>query len=262
VSHPSPTSSERKFLRGVEQIKTLRRETRAFENRNAYVFRKEVESRTANSIRYRCFAVEREAPSDDWPLLAGEAIQNLRSALDHVIWAASKQGRAQFPIFTDPCEFQVLGSRMLQGVPETMRAAIEKAQPYRTTPQAPAQAMLEQLRILSNRDKHRTLATIASAVHQEGIGVPEGVGIAWEKFGTNQPLGPGETHISTFTATFTEAETEEVDVQPMFAYQVRIEGRPLGILRGIIDEAFRVLVECATGEPPNPFAPYPLQPDD
>jgi hypothetical protein len=109
----SPSSSERKFARGVEQVKALRGEAKAFEDGNAYVFRKEIESRTANSIRYRCFATEREAPSDEWPLLAGEAIQNIRAALDHVVWASVKRPstKTAFPIFTDPCEFQVIGGQ-------------------------------------------------------------------------------------------------------------------------------------------------------
>jgi hypothetical protein len=253
-----PTSAERKFMRGVEQVKTLRGETDAFENRNAYVFRTEVESRTSHEIRYRSLAIEREAPCEDWPLLAGEAIQNIRSALDHAVYAASGgRSRTQYPIFTDPCEFQVLGGRMLQGVPESVRASIEDAQPYRTAPQAPAQAMLEQLRVFSNLDKHRNLATIASAVEHEGVGVNKGVSITWEKYGTNVPLGPGETHVSTFTAR-SESEIQEMDVEPMFAYEVRIEGRPLSLLKGIVHEAFRVLVEIETGKPLSPFAAYPL----
>jgi len=253
------TSAERKFMRGVEQVKRLSGEADAFENRDAYVFRVEVESRSPRKIKYRGLAVEREAPSDEWPLLAGEAIQNLRSALDHIVWASIKRpsSRTGFPIFTDPCEFQVLGGRMLQGVPEPIRATIEKAQPYRTSPNAPAQAMLEQLRVLSNRDKHRELATVASAVQHEGVGIPEGVTINWQKAGTNQPLGSGETHVSTFTAS-SESELAEMDVQPIFAYEVRIEGRPLGLLVGIVREAYRVLVECETGKPLSPFAPYPL----
>jgi hypothetical protein len=252
------TSAQRKLARGVKQVERLCREADAFENRNAYVFSKEIESRSAHKITYRCLALEREPPSDEWPLLAGEALHNIRSALDHVVYAASgERSRTQFPIFTDPCEFQVLGGRMLQGVPEAIRTAIEKAQPYRTFPDAPAQAFLEQLRLLSNLDKHRTLATIASAVQHEGVGTPEGVKITWQKFATNQPLGSGQTHISTFTASFA-SEVEDVNVEPFFAYEVRIEGRPLAVLVGIVREAFRVLAECETGKPLSIFAAYPL----
>jgi hypothetical protein len=82
------TSAQRKFLRGVEQVRDLLAQADAFEQRNAYVFRAEVESRSAQHVTYRCFAVEQEAPPDEWSLLAGEAIQNLRASLDHLVWPA------------------------------------------------------------------------------------------------------------------------------------------------------------------------------
>lgn len=252
------TSAQRKFLRGVQQVKQLSAEAESFENRGAYVFRTEVESRSTHEITYRSFAVEREPPPEEWPLLAGEAIQNLRAALDHIVYAASGgRGRSQFPIFTDPCEFQVVGSRMLKRVPDSVKATIERAQPYRNFAPDPAQTMLAQLRLLSNLDKHRTLATIVSAVVREGVGVATGVSITWQRYGTDRPLGSGETHVSTFTAS-SEAELGESDVQPMFGYEVRIEGRPLDILKGIVHDIYPVLFECETGEPLSPFAPYPL----
>jgi hypothetical protein len=83
------------------------------------------------------------------------------------------------------------------------------------------------------------------------------VSIAWEKYGTDQPLGSGETHVSTSVVS-SESELVEMDVDPIFAYEVRIEGRPLDVLKGVVHEAYPVLVECETGEPLSPFAPYPL----
>jgi hypothetical protein len=245
-------------MRGVEQVRRLLGEADAFEKGSAYEFRVEIESRSTHEIRYRGLAVEREASRDEWPLLAGEAIQNLRSALDHMVYTASgERSRSQFPIFTDPCEFQVLGSRMIRRVPEPVRAAIEEAQPYRRNPNTPDNAMLARLRLLSNRDKHRTLATIVSAVHHEGVGLSTGVDVTWEEHGTDKPLGSGETHISTFTAS-SESELDESDVQPIFGYEVRIEGLPVTLLKGIVHEVYRVLVECETGKPLSPSAPYPL----
>lgn len=149
------------------------------------MFRTEVEARSTHEITYRCLAVEREPPPDDWPLLAGEAIQNLRAALDHMVYAVSgEKSGTQFPIFTDPAEFKEKAPGMLRGVPGPVRATIENAQPYRSYPPDPAQTMLEQLRVLSNRDKHRTLATIVSAVEHEGVATPEGVSITWQRYGT------------------------------------------------------------------------------
>jgi hypothetical protein len=252
------TSAQRKFVRGVEQVKQLMAEAEAFEQRRAYVFRTEVESRSMHEIRYRSLAVEREAPPDDWPLLAGEAIQNLRASLDHMVYAKSgERSRTQFPIFTDHREFHARGLPMLKGVPDSVRATIEKAQPYQNYPPNPGEAMLERLRVLSNLDKHRTLTAIASAVVHEGIGLREGVTVTWQRYGTDRPLSGGETHVSTFTTT-SEAELGESDVEPMFGYEVRIEGRSLDVLKGIVHDIYRVLFECETGEPLSPFAPYPL----
>jgi hypothetical protein len=252
------TSAQRKFSRGVEQVGRLLKETEAFESRDAYVFRVEIESRSTNEIRYRALAAELEAPPDEWPLLAGEAIQNLRSALDHVVYAASG-GRSgtQFPIFTEARKFQARASQILPGVPGSVVATIERAQPYQTNPNAPDRAMLEQLRVLSNLDKHRTLTTLASAVMREGVGTPEGVSITWQQYGTNRPLGSGETHVSTFTAS-SQAALDEGDVQPIFGYEVQIEGRAVNLLKGIVHQVYRVLVECETGKPLSPVARYPL----
>jgi len=200
-------------MRGVGQVRRLLDEADAFEKRDAYLFRTEVESRSIHAITYKSFAVEREAPSEEWPLLAGEAIQNVRSALDHMVYAASgRQDWTQFPIFTDPNEFERRAPGMLAGVSDSVRATIEKAQPYLDYPPDPAQCMLEELRVLSNLDKHRTLATVVSAVHREGVGTQTGVNITWEKHGTGRPLGSGEAHVSTFTAA---SETADLDVEPI-----------------------------------------------
>jgi hypothetical protein len=117
--------------------------------------------------------------------------------------------------------------------------------------------MLEGLRVPSNRDKHRTLATIASAVQHEGVGTRADVEIEWEKYGTGQPLGSGETHVSTFVAR-SKAGLSPADVEPFLAYEVWIEGRPLDVLKGIVHEVYPVLVECETGKPLSPFEQYPL----
>jgi hypothetical protein len=83
-----PSSAQRKFFRGVAQVRELLAAADAFQSRDAYVFRTEVEAQSTHEIRYRSLALEQEAPPDDWPLLAGEAIQNLRASLDHM-WTST-----------------------------------------------------------------------------------------------------------------------------------------------------------------------------
>ena len=88
--------------------------------------------------------------------------------------------------------------------------------------------MLEHLRTLSNLDKHRTLTTIASAIGFEGVGLPDGIEVEWRKYGTNQPLGSGDPHVSSFIAT-SESEIAEMNVESFFSYEVRIEGRSVSL---------------------------------
>jgi hypothetical protein len=253
------SSANRKLLRGIEHLKTLREETAAFEHDHAYIFDSEAKPRSAQEIEYRCFATERKPVDDSWALLAGEALQNLRSALDHVIYAAGgKRGKSMFPIFGDRCEFQVLSKPMVKGVPESVLAFVEAAQPYLQTPADPSLDPLAELRTLSNKDKHRVLSTIASAVTHEGVGTTGSAKIDWREIATDKALGSGKAQISRFIARVTEGEINDVDVQPMFSYQVRVEGRQVDNLLWIAKRVYRVVFECQEGEGLSPFAAYPI----
>jgi hypothetical protein len=252
------TSAQRKFLWGVEHASRLLREANDYVGRDAYVFRAEVVSSSPHEIKFHGIAEEREAPPDYWPLIAGDAIQNLRSALDHVVYEAASRTneRTQFPIFADPGAYKDQPTNWLKGVPDSVKATIENAQPYRRYPTNPAGSGLWQLRELSNRDKHRTLTTVASAVQHEGVGVSGGVNITWEKPATGSQLGSGETHVSTFTAR-SEAEISEADIEPLFTYEVFVEGWRVDLFKAVVREAWPVLVECETGKPLHHLAPYP-----
>lgn len=189
---------------------------------------------------------------------AGEAIQNLRSALDHFVYAASgEELRTQFPIFTDPSDYERKASGMLSGVPASTQASIERMQPYREAPGSPGMGALEQLRTLSNLDKHRVLTTVAAAVIHEGVGVPEGATVDWEEHGTEKRLAGERTHVSTFVVR-TVAEDADVRIEPMFDYEVRIEGRPMTVIVWIARQVLRVLAESDTGERLPPWTPYPI----
>src|SRR5688500_20305478 len=115
------TSAQRKVSRGIEHIKRLRDETSAFVEKDGYVFRTDHERRSPSEVVYRSIAIERVPIPDEWALLAGEAVQNLRSGLDHAVWSAWKSipgnsgdGRhTEFPIYTDPDRFRENAPRKL-----------------------------------------------------------------------------------------------------------------------------------------------------
>ncbi|HVR32028.1 MAG TPA: hypothetical protein VMS74_04880 [Acidimicrobiia bacterium] len=103
--------------------------------------------------------------------VAGDAVQNLRSALDHLIWAlvarnASPGRHTQFPIIQKRRDFLIRAFRgTKQSKPYLMGLAprsyavrlIVAAQPYRSSD--PGHHMLALLAHLSNLDKHQTLYT-------------------------------------------------------------------------------------------------------
>jgi hypothetical protein len=116
-------------------------------------------------------------PPDDFGLIAGDAIHNLRSSLDHMAvelaWTGAKgQGATmtaqdltgvQFPIVLFEEEFAKQFGRRLKHVSPAAQAFIESCQPYRMTPKMPAWSNLYLLGELDNADKHRLLTTCGLA---------------------------------------------------------------------------------------------------
>lgn len=92
-------------------------------------------------------------------LLTGDAIQNLRSALDHLVWqmvlaAGNVPGRhTAFPVYDDTVPAK--GPRgQIAGITAKAQQAVDALNPYKTG--NPALWMLDQL---NNIDKHRTIFT-------------------------------------------------------------------------------------------------------
>lgn len=263
----SVTSAQRKLSRAVEQVRTLLEEADAYKRGHAYEFRPHFERMSQSEILCRCYASEREPPPEHWPLLAGEAVHNLRSALDNAIWASwsavagnTGDGRhTQFTIADTSEDFERWSRRQLDGVPSAVRGTVERAQPYVRWPSEPSREFLAVLRDFSNTDKHRNLAVVAAAVSFEMVGV--GTNVVAEKwhYASGKRLGPGEKEISSFVARKTDGTTiEEADVQPDFLYAVEVESVPLDFLKGIVHNVFEVLTEIETGVRPSPSARYPI----
>jgi hypothetical protein len=218
----SKTSAQRKFEWGIKHLNTVCAETEAFENGKNYVLRIEPELRSSEEIEYHCFAVPKKQLPDHWPLVLGDAVQNIRNSLDHAVYAAAGgKGRTQFPIFEDPCDFQVKSRKDIATVPAPIRAIIKDAQPFSTIVARPSTDALAVLNDLSNHDKHRNIGAAVSY-----IGLPwlshNGVDIEFTKTGEGTRLAPDkETHVVSFVVRGPEAE--KMNVYPDFAYEVFIE---------------------------------------
>jgi len=256
----SRTSAQRKFDRGIEQIKQLRHEIEAFENGDAITVHTLPERKSETQLEVRCFAEQSEPTPGHWPLLAGEAVQNLRASLDHAVYDASGgNDKTQFPICTTPGKFRKESKSRLTGVPASFYESAERGQPYSWTPDHPKADALWLLAELSNADKHRSLATVVCAVRMESIGVAENVKMHWLEYGSGKDLAVGSNHLSTFLI-HSHGGADIGDAEPRFGFQVMIERRPIGSLVAIAQHVHRVLSDCQTGEPLSPFAEYPIMP--
>src|SRR5258708_22278191 len=114
--------------------------------------------------------VVKQIPSEI-PLIAGEVIQNLRSALDHVAYrlAGTKANQdTAFPIAKSKVEYERkdgLRSRRTKGMSAAAIAAIDAVQPY-----GGGNDVLWHLNALNNIDKHRLILTVGSAVRSVDLG--------------------------------------------------------------------------------------------
>jgi hypothetical protein len=164
-----------------------------------------------------------KAVPDEITLMVGDAIHNLRSALDHVMWqlveaAAGKPNRdTYFPIIVDgPKAAQQFASAIGRGeiqkiAPEALKI-IEEAQPYKTLDQN--LWLLHQLDIV---DKHRLLLTVAAHMDKWGVDVAAGTTIWFDEY-RFIPLVEGYEITSIPTATYERQSHEDFQLGAEVAF--------------------------------------------
>jgi hypothetical protein len=106
-----------------------------------------------------------QPPRPIFGIIIGEAIHNLRSALDQLAWQLAtldgdppQPDKVQFPIFSTPRK-DFLNHPSVNGMRQEHRTVLETLQPYRA---GHGNTSLEQLAWISNTDKHRLVHTTAS----------------------------------------------------------------------------------------------------
>lgn len=114
-------------------------------------------------------------PLDEWSLLLGECVHNLRSALDNLAFALArvrldppeKPNRIAFPIYQDRGLFEKNGRGNIDQLPDAAAVLIERLQPFQRngTPEfgTPDRDALVLLQSLSNADKHRVPSVVLLA---------------------------------------------------------------------------------------------------
>ena len=100
----------------------------------------------------------------DFAIRIGEIAYNLRSALDHLIWAVAAEHQVtlsrhhEFPIFRSEAQYRRAAQRKLSGLPAEYTHAIEAVQPFLSD--SPTGRDLWMLQLVCNIDKHRHLNVV------------------------------------------------------------------------------------------------------
>jgi hypothetical protein len=162
----------------------------------------------ADRDRWVYRAVGRTLPAVDLGMVLGDAVHNLRSALDHLVWRlvhandpSSAGKNTSFPAFRDPgsrtaAEVRSLVERCAKGASKPVREELASLEPF----EGGRHELLWALNYLDIVDKHRVLLTAAGAVRQvevdyggvmdrlaEGLGFPAGQGAMPDlRIGINQ----------------------------------------------------------------------------
>jgi len=199
-----------------------------------YRVRRELEANRADHV-YRVSSVE--GIPDEIPLILGDALHNMHSTLDYLVfadasWVADNTGvpltdpemqRLQFPICLSSNEFKSqVGRGRIARIRPNVRALIEGVQPYLREKNWTGPYFLAFLKQFSVIDKHREFndlfATARMFRHRN-----------LEDFGDSQittpPPGPF-VHLEPGTelARFRFADPQpEVNVEPEFEFSIRIE---------------------------------------
>jgi hypothetical protein len=240
-----------------QHLHALDLEIKNFLERNKFTARGEQRDRTRE---FDIIVNETPRLPSHWSLMAGDAIHNMRSALDHLVWVLSLSHltppdpsswaarQIQYPITTSPDDYwgkparpgkrAKLGARAqrLRFVPDEARTLIDKTQPHRGGDDAHDHP-LAVIAAYSNEDKHKKL--VASAVLATAVEF---------RIGFRAAPVTGQPRITPFQFTQSEewlrtdanlgvlifsegttCEHGEVIVQPTFTGDVAfgIEGQPL-----------------------------------
>ncbi len=185
-------SARLKLDRASEHIEAVEEAVDCWRGTKAGSVSREIDPKTGHTVRR---AQIKESPAfERISLLAGDAVQNLRAALDHAVYALAQrqlgtipldvEGMLMYPIVGnenskgEPVDGAVIfdqeAHRRLRGVPDGARTFIQEEQPYHWD-DGYVFHLLWVIHDLSRIDKHRRLAVAAAFLDFQFLTVPKGV---------------------------------------------------------------------------------------
>src|SRR5258708_5776051 len=153
-----------KIERANQHVRDLKSAIQAFRDSDPYGFRIEDDLKSGDKVHR--LHIRQETPNS-FALLIGDAVHNLRSALDHLAWQLviansqvpkSGPGGAQFPIY-DPPPIPKPSQGKKQGISADAQKLIEAAKPYKG-----GNVGLWTIHQLDITDKHKVLLVTAFAL--------------------------------------------------------------------------------------------------
>lgn len=163
-------SHRSKLGRAEEHLERLEQSVKRWKDSNPYSFPSSLDLQTREKVVY--LKLEKPFP-EEWSLMAGDVLFNMRAALDHLAFALNVKGKApvalsegeirssQFPIYGDKVPSTSKLDSLIGCMDSVARTIIEDLQPYKHTDYR--EHFLWALSVLNNVDKHRTLHVAATA---------------------------------------------------------------------------------------------------
>ncbi len=229
---------DQKMLRADKHLNALRRGIVSFVKVNPCAI---VGQNEGNPARYVLRAQVAPMPPDI-AIIVGDAVHNLRSALDHLAWqlvisaGGSPDRFTQFPILLDalgkkgPCLADVAG-----GISSGALALVESLQPYNRVDD-PTLDPLAILAELSNFDKHRMVVLTELLVTDPSTGITFGGDPANYSYVTS---GRFENDAIITTLPFAAGPGDDVDVNARCSTEVAIR-QPFELNVPALEELFKL----------------------
>jgi hypothetical protein len=258
-------SAQGKLARARKHIADLEPILKAFNAGNPYGI-----AATRDSMRKPVYTVTKVTPTGpDAATTAGDALQNLRSALDHLAFTVVTLGRGAqpidprnvaFPIVDDRTKYLGLRNSRLQGARQNALDAVDKIEPWR----GGKGEILWRLSELNNIDKHRLLITVGSFNSGVDIGrfLSRQISTSWAGAFPEQPrpdpqislvLNPADRlcPLKIGDVLFTGAPDEELGTETFYLDIALVEPGVLECepivktLQGMADAVDKVLTDFA-----------------
>jgi hypothetical protein len=214
-----------KLDRAKEHIETFRDDLKTFLKLDPppFGFRTEKNFGVDKAVEYVLYAIVRQPPPREFALAIGDAIQNMRIALEYFAYEVSSpnaraEGKTAFPILLrKPKRFKPPGIATVKGYE---RAFIKRLQPYMAS-KIPSDNPLAILRKLSNLDKHQLLIPVIAALSDEDVWVGTTNADLHFRYISRGPV-EHDTKIVAFTAT-PQDPSRNMDVHPNSGLRVQLQ---------------------------------------